>query len=369
MNFSQSRIRAAAAAAGIAALAPSIAAAQSVGVTLNGAPVSLTPAPQERGGRVFVPLRGVFERLGASVVYAGGTINAQAGNHAVALHIGSTQATVDGQPQTLDVAPFIIGASTYVPLRFVSQALGATVNYDAANRIVALNTSGAPPNAPPPPAYVAPAPPQRSALTLRDVRPGRDATVASRRPTIEAEFGGGQADPNTLRVAIDGLNVTDQATRSPGGIVFSPPSDLQTQRHEVTVSGRDQTGAPFQRSWSFTSGTSEARNTISDLRPAEGASVGAQFVVRGRTLPYARVVVQAGTANAPDARDVIGEILGGGSNTASVRSEVTANADGSFAAPISLNARPGQSVRLLVDSTDAQSQSAAPRVVRTLTVQ
>src|SRR3984885_7917825 len=113
-------------------------AAGPVTVTLNGNTLNLNPPPTERAGRVFVPLRGVFENLGASVVYANGVINATGRGHSVSLHIGSQQATVDGQQQTLDVAPFIIGASTYVPLRFVSQALGASVNYDSSNRLVAL---------------------------------------------------------------------------------------------------------------------------------------------------------------------------------------------------------------------------------------
>src|SRR5579884_3492837 len=90
-------------------------AAGPVTVTLNGTQLNLNPAPTERAGRVFVPLRGVFENLGASVVYANGTINAQGRGHSVQLHIGSQQAVVDGQQLTVDVAPFIVGASTYVP--------------------------------------------------------------------------------------------------------------------------------------------------------------------------------------------------------------------------------------------------------------
>src|SRR4030088_2770700 len=125
-----------------AGVAPAVAAGP-VTVTVNGQTINLNPAPTERAGRVFVPLRGIFENLGASVVYAGGVINASGRGHNVSLKIGSQQATVDGQQQTIDVAPFIIGASTYVPLRFVSQALGATVNYDGANRVVAINTNGA----------------------------------------------------------------------------------------------------------------------------------------------------------------------------------------------------------------------------------
>jgi hypothetical protein len=238
-------------------LCSSIALAQSsVSVTLNVSPLNLNPAPLERAGRVFVPLRGVFEQLGASVVYDGGTINAQGrGDRSVQLHIGSTQATVNGQPQTVDVAPFIVGASTYVPLRFVSQALGATVNYDASNRIVALSegpqqTAGGPPRRV---ALPAP-PPDHTAVTLRAVRPSRGEVVANRRPTIEADFANGRVNPTTLRIVLDGVNVTGQATRSPRSIVFSPPSDLQAGRHQVHVDGRDLNGTPFDAQWSFISG-------------------------------------------------------------------------------------------------------------------
>jgi hypothetical protein len=378
IHLSSSAARSAAAAIAVFALATAAASAQDVSVTLNGAPVTLNPGPQERDGRVFVPLRGVFERLGASVVYTDGTINAQGNNHAVSLHIGSTAATVDGQQQTLDVAPFIIGASTYVPLRFVSQALGANVNYDGNNHIVALTQNGPPPqsygpqNGPPrdvqPP--MPPPPAQRSALTLRDEHPAADATVESRRPTIAAQFDGAQADPNSVHVSLDGLNVTDQASRSPEGIVYSPPSDLQSQRHDVRVTGRDVNGLPFARSWSFVSGTADVRNSISDVHPDNGATVARQFVVRGRTLPNARVVVQVGTVNAPPSRDVLGQIFGGNNaGNSNVRSEVTADGNGMFAAPVTIDAQAGQALTLVVDSTDARSQSAAPRVVRNLTLQ
>jgi Copper amine oxidase N-terminal domain len=376
-HFSKSA-RAVAAAAGAVALCTSIALAQAdVSVTLNGAPLNLTPAPQERAGRVFVPLRGVFEQLGASVVYENGTINAQGrGNRSVSLHIGSTQATVDGQPQTMDVAPFIIGASTYVPLRFVSQALGASVNYDASNRIVALGSGGpgpqqGPPQGPPPRAMQPPPPqaPQRSALVLSAVQPGRDEAVAARRPTIEAQFATVQANPNSLRIELDGLNVTDQASRSPRGVVFSPPSDLQSGKHEVRIAGTDVNGMPFDARWSFASGTSTVSNSITDVRPGNGTSVRDQFTVSGRTMPGARVVVQVGTVDHPRTDTVLGQLFGGGSGSDIVRSEVTADGSGNFQTPISIPAHPGQGLTLVVDSTDAQTKSAAPRIVRNLTVE
>jgi hypothetical protein len=112
-------------------------------VTINGAPANVNPEPIERGGRVFVPLRGVFEQLGASVVYANGQINATGNGRTISLKIGSTEALIDGQAQTLEIAPFIENSSTYVPLRFISQALGATVNYESSNRMVSIVTAAA----------------------------------------------------------------------------------------------------------------------------------------------------------------------------------------------------------------------------------
>ncbi|MGA3037617.1 MAG: stalk domain-containing protein [Vulcanimicrobiaceae bacterium] len=127
-----------------------LAAEAQVAITINGSAVDVSPGPLLQDGRVFVPLRGVFENLGASVVYDNGQINAQGGQNTISLHIGSTQADVNGQPQTIDVAPFIVGASTYVPLRFISQALGANVSWDENDHLVAITMNGMAQNAAPP---------------------------------------------------------------------------------------------------------------------------------------------------------------------------------------------------------------------------
>jgi len=242
------------AAAATVALCTSVAAAQSVSVTVNGQAATLNPAPVERAGRVFVPLRGVFQQLGASVVYANGLINAQGNGRAISLHIGSTQASVNGQPQTIDVAPFIIGASTYVPLRFVAQALGATVNWDNNNRIVAIVSGGGAPQA------MAPAPGpgqgqgqgQQSPITLQRERPDNGSIVPDAHPRIEAVFANGTADPNSIRMRVDGTDVTAQATRSPNGVEYTPQANLAPAiRHRVEVYGRDSNGGRFRLAWSF----------------------------------------------------------------------------------------------------------------------
>ena len=140
-------------------------ASAAVAVLVNGAPVTFDQPPVERGGRVFVPLRGVFERLGASVVYQNGEINATGNGRNINLKIGSTTASVNGQQQQIDVAPFLIGSRTLVPLRFVSQALGANVDYNNSNQVISLTLGGAPP-----PVSQNP-PPASNKVTLTNVSP------------------------------------------------------------------------------------------------------------------------------------------------------------------------------------------------------
>ncbi len=356
-----------------AALTLPAAAAGPVTVTLNGNQLNLNPAPTERAGRVFVPLRGVFENLGASVVYANGVINATGRGHTVSLHIGSQQATVDGQQQTVDVAPFIIGASTYVPLRFVSQALGASVNYDGSNNVVAINASGngAPRYERPPNQVITPVPNANGnfgTVQLTNEVPARGATVSSRRPTIEASFTG-PVDPNSIRVFVDGTDVTNDSTRSPRGITFVPRSPLQAGNHRVRVTGTDRDGNNFGRQWVFTSGSSEATvSEIIDVRPPEGATVGNQFVVSGRTAPGARVTVQAGVANNGSVGGLIGAILGNAQGNTVVYN-LTADGNGRFSAQVNIGAPSGAGLLLIISATDPQTGASATPVRERLTIQ
>jgi hypothetical protein len=113
-------------------------------VAVNGVNLALSQAPFDQGGRVFVPLRAVFEGLNAGVAYDNGTINATSGERTVQVKIGSNQAIVNGQQTFLDAAPFIIGSTTMVPLRFVSEALGATVDYDNTSGSISISQAKVP---------------------------------------------------------------------------------------------------------------------------------------------------------------------------------------------------------------------------------
>lgn len=115
----------------------------SASVALNGQPLATSAPPIIENGRTLVPMRDIFEALGATVVWnpADQSIVAQKESTRVSLQIGSRTAHVDGRNVWLDHAPVISNGSTMVPLRFVSEALGAQVDWNSGQRLVSISTA------------------------------------------------------------------------------------------------------------------------------------------------------------------------------------------------------------------------------------
>lgn len=114
-------------------------------VQLDGNNIPFTDAyPQVKDGRTFVPVRAVFEALGAEVSSSGNTVSAKRDDRTVTMTVGSTQASVTDGDQTrtlnMDVAPYVDAASwrTYVPLRFASEAFGCAVGWDSDARTAVI---------------------------------------------------------------------------------------------------------------------------------------------------------------------------------------------------------------------------------------
>lgn len=115
-----------------------------VRVEIDGAPLRLGVAPVQINNRTLVPMRAIFNALGAQVNYNSATrqIMARRGNTDIELQLGSRYATVDGRNITLDQAPLLTSNRTLVPLRFVSEALGAQVNWNEYERLVTIQSAG-----------------------------------------------------------------------------------------------------------------------------------------------------------------------------------------------------------------------------------
>jgi len=124
----------------------------SVRTQLDGRTLQFDQPSMMQDGRVMVPLRGIFESLGADVLFDARTrsIKATKGDRIVELTLGSRQAMINGQMSYLDVPAATMGGRTLVPLRFVSEALGADVRWVPSSRTVELtSTTTAPYDNPP----------------------------------------------------------------------------------------------------------------------------------------------------------------------------------------------------------------------------
>jgi len=97
-------------------------------------------APQIIGSTTMIPFRFLGEALGAEVSWDNTLKQAtfEKEGTVIKLTIGKKEALVNGKTVTMDLAPVNLQGNTMVPLRFVSEYLGAAVEYDSATRTILI---------------------------------------------------------------------------------------------------------------------------------------------------------------------------------------------------------------------------------------
>lgn len=105
-------------------------------VKFNGQYLGFENPPVIEDDSTLVPMRFLFEQMGADVGWNGATRTATATleDTAVTFSIDNTQATVNKAPAKMAVPARLIDDKTMVPLRFLSEELGFTVTWDADTR-------------------------------------------------------------------------------------------------------------------------------------------------------------------------------------------------------------------------------------------
>jgi photosystem II stability/assembly factor-like uncharacterized protein len=111
-------------------------------VLLNGERLSFDTYPELRDGRVMVPMRKIFEALGATVGYHGAKarITAIRGEDAVVLVVGEAVMERNGDPIPIDAPPVVVNGRTLIPARAVAEALHAEVVWEEESQTVRITT-------------------------------------------------------------------------------------------------------------------------------------------------------------------------------------------------------------------------------------
>ena len=97
-------------------------------------------APYIKNSRTLVPIRFVTEALNSSVYWLPETrqVRIVDGPKEIFLTIDSTRVTIGSTVYTMDVPPQIVNGRTFVPLRFVSENLGAAVEWNGELREITI---------------------------------------------------------------------------------------------------------------------------------------------------------------------------------------------------------------------------------------
>jgi len=111
---------------------------------VNGVAKVMDAAPYIKDGRTYMPIRFLGYAMGltdADIVWDEATqkVTMTKGENVVELTVGSTTITVNGEAQTMDVAPEITNGRTMLPARFVAEGLGYVVGWDASTQTVLIS--------------------------------------------------------------------------------------------------------------------------------------------------------------------------------------------------------------------------------------
>lgn len=114
----------------------------SVTVKVEGQEIQFDQHPIIVNDFTLVPLRNIFEALGAEVNWdvSKKEVTAKKDSVFTTLKVGSKHASKNGLTVSLDVEPRIVNGRTLVPLRFVSETLGSTVTWDGKTRTIDIMT-------------------------------------------------------------------------------------------------------------------------------------------------------------------------------------------------------------------------------------
>jgi outer membrane biosynthesis protein TonB len=113
-----------------------------------------------RGHTILVPLRSMFEQMGATVSYdpASKTVDVSKPGSDIKVTVGKPEVIINGESRPLDVPPIVYHGTILVPVRVISEGMGAYVQWVPEKRTVVVRYVPAPPPTPPPPPPPPPTP-------------------------------------------------------------------------------------------------------------------------------------------------------------------------------------------------------------------
>jgi len=193
-----------------------------------------------RGGTLMVPLRSMFEQMGATVSYDPGSksVTARKPGSEVRVTLGQNQVIINGESRPLDVPPMMYKGVLLVPVRVISEALGAYVQWVPEQHVAVVRYL--PPTPVPTPAPTgAPTPVPTPAPT---------ATPVPKAPEYLGFIEGGITRGRVYNEFAAGVNSQGSSYVANGAYLFDPFAvkvDFRQDDYLTTANAVDAAGNPL----------------------------------------------------------------------------------------------------------------------------
>ncbi|MBD0384863.1 stalk domain-containing protein [Paenibacillus sedimenti] len=193
----------------------------SIQVVINGVQQNYEQMPQVIHGTTMVPMRAIFESLGAKIEWdevkqeAIGTKN----GISVELQIGSKKAWSNNKAAELEVAPQLINGKTMIPARYVSEALGMYVSWDNSEKTVYISEDRA-----------------LNGRTKKEIKekyieyaPTHAGSIYADKPVVTAPYAPGKLQKSVIEDAVKRVNFVRYLAGMPHDIVIDEDLINQAQ--------------------------------------------------------------------------------------------------------------------------------------------
>ena len=107
-------------------------------ITLNGEEIIFDQDPLMDSNRVMVPIRAIFEKIGAELIWEDGKVTATKGEIKIELTIGEKETFINGESYMLDVPAQLVSGRTLVPVRFISECFDYYVDWNQETKKVII---------------------------------------------------------------------------------------------------------------------------------------------------------------------------------------------------------------------------------------
>lgn len=113
--------------------------AATIQIKVDGKTIVTDANPEVKNNRTMVPLRVISENVGATVHWSDSQITLTKNDMKVILKLNSNKVVKNGKTEYLDVKPYMKNNRTFVPMRFIAETFGSHVDYK--NSIVSIGTN------------------------------------------------------------------------------------------------------------------------------------------------------------------------------------------------------------------------------------